>query len=339
MGCGAKANKSGSLDPACVTKAKNGFTNVDNKGCFDKAVLKNDGPCDGATAAAIEIKVDDWVDDAQAAIDAGPVPTPTATSTPAGPTCGNGLNDPGEACDNSAPSSGWGQCGSDFTCTGSCNCACPNTVAFSGDALDPLSVLDTGWTGISHRAPIISNGDVTIDLNCVATQRPCGTCSVSGPVVNAQAGSGQIDNHRCSNDPSLKCAADATCTAAVNKCSGGANNGAACVVSTCGMPGACIGGTCSGGPNNGQGCCNGGFCRAGSPVPTCSFYFGAPLSLAAGGVSTCVINQFKQPITGTANVETGDATTTAFLTARSTAGSRSTVRVRSAVTSVASTTA
>ena len=315
MGCKAKENKSGSADPACDAKAMNGFSNVDNKGCFDKAVIKDDGPCDGASAAAIEIKVDDWVDDAADAVDGPAVPTPTATSTPVGPTCGNSLNDPGEPCDASAPSAGWAQCGPDFTCT-ACNCACPNTVAFSGNATDPVSILDTGFSGISHRSPIVSNGDVTIDLNCGASSRPCGVCPVTGPVVNANAGAGKLDNQRCSNDPSLKCAADATCTAGVNKCSGGVNDGGACTVTACGAPGTCNAGTCVGGPNNGAGCCNGGFCRSGVPAPTCGFYFGTPLALAAGGVSTCVVNNFKQPITGTANVETGDASTTSFLTAK-----------------------
>jgi hypothetical protein len=84
---------------------------------------------------------------------------------------------------------------------------------------------------------------------------------------------------------------------------------------------------CVGGANAGATCCNGGFCRT---TGTCTFYFGSALPLAAGGVSTCVVNQFKQPITGTANVETGDASTTAFLTTRVYNGLGPTLRVRSA---------
>ena len=42
---------------------------------------------------------------------------------------------------------------------------------------------------------------------------------------------------------------------------------------------------------------------------TCEFYFGAPLPLVAGGVGTCVVNQFNGAVSGTANVETGDAVT------------------------------
>jgi len=188
-------------------------------------------------------------------------PTPTVTATPGG-NCGNGINDPGEACDASAPSAGWGSCGSDFTCT-ACNCDCPSVVTFSGDATAPESILDTGWTGISHRAPVISNGDVSIGLNCAASSRPCGSCPVNGPVANPQAGAGQLDSQRCSHDPSIRCTVDATC---------GLGN-------------------------------------------TCEFYFGGPLSLAAGGVSTCVYNQFNGPVTGVAHVETGEAITTALLSA------------------------
>jgi len=46
---------------------------------------------------------------------------------------------------------------------------------------------------------------------------------------------------------------------------------------------------------------------------TCKFYFGAPLSLSAGGTSTCVINEVDGSITGTANTETGEGASTANL--------------------------
>lgn len=202
-------------------------------------------------------------------------PTPTATATPVvtptptlttGPTetptpgvCGDNQIQAGEFCDGTATG---GACGPDFTCT-NCNCACPSTVTFSGDAEDPTSILDTGWTGISHRAPIITNGDVTVNLNCSASERPCGDCTVQGPIANPNKGAGQLDNQRCSNDSSIKCTNDTPCTA------------------------------------------GGG---------TCEFFFGAPLPLAAGGVTTCVFNRFNGDVNGTANVESGEAATTAFLT-------------------------
>jgi hypothetical protein len=193
-----------------------------------------------------------------------PTPTVTATTTPVPVVCGDGIAAPSEPCDASAPAATWAQCGPDFTCTG-CNCACPSKVHFRGDPTAPVSVLDAGWTGFGHRAPIISNGDVTVGLSCGATERPCGTCTIAGPIPNLEAGAGQLDNQRCSHDSSIRCTDDTPC----------------------------IGG--------------GG---------TCEFYFGSLLPLAAGGVSTCVSNMFNGPVTGTANIETGEATTIANLTSR-----------------------
>ncbi|MCC6850456.1 MAG: hypothetical protein IT294_18355 [Deltaproteobacteria bacterium] len=186
-------------------------------------------------------------------------PTPTATSTPTGPVCGNGAIETGEQCDPPG-SSTCSNVGDGFACSMTCTCACPTKITFSGDAADPLSILDTGWTGISHRAPVISNGDVTVAVTCAATKRPCGTCPISGPIANPLPG--QLNDRRCSNDQSIKCTSNAPCT-------GGGG--------------------------------------------TCEFYFGSPLPLAAGGVTTCVLNQFFGPVSGTANIESGEANTVANL--------------------------
>ncbi len=176
-----------------------------------------------------------------------------------------------------------------FTCNAStCQCACPTRVTFAGDANDPASVLDTGWTGISHRAPIISNGEVTVALSgCSGSSRPCGTCTVTGPIANPQAGAGQLDNRRCTNDTSRRCSTDTPCLP--RSCLGGTNHGTTCTNDT-----QCPGGTCP---------------LAG----TCQWYFGSNLPLAAGGVSTCVTNQFVGAISGTANIESGEAVNTALL--------------------------
>ena len=136
-------------------------------------------------------------------------------------------------------------------------------MSFAGDANDPASILDTGFTGISHRSPIISDGTVTVALSCASGGRPCGVCDVSGPIANTQAG--EINSQRCTNDTSIKCTSNTPCQA------------------------------------------GGG---------TCQFFFGSNLPLAAGGVGTCVVNQFNGQVSGTANVETGDATTIANLSAR-----------------------
>jgi hypothetical protein len=48
----------------------------------------------------------------------------------------------------------------------------------------------------------------------------------------------------------------------------------------------------------------------------CAFFFGSPLPLTAGGVSTCVTNQVSGPLSGTANVESGAFESAIMLTSR-----------------------
>ncbi len=282
LGCHAKALGKGiSVDPACIQKAKGKFDGGADptKGCFEKLEAKGEKagakpevvcPTSNDTAT-IEAKIDAFVDDVVCELDpaacTAATPTPTATpvptSTPCGApgTCGNCVIDPGEFCETGATGAA---CGAAFTCT-NCNCACPTKVHFSGDPTAPESILDTGWTGIAHRAPIISNGDVTVTLSCGAAARPCGTCNVSGPIANPNKGAGQLDNQRCTNDTSIRCTSNTPCNA------------------------------------------GGG---------TCQFFFGSNLPLAAGGVGTCVVNQFNGSVSGTANVESGEAATSALLTSQ-----------------------
>ncbi len=261
MGCAAKENKDGVGDPACAPKIQDKFGGV--KGCDTNALIKgtdclNTG---SATTVSLETKTDAWQTAAANAVDSAP------PACPAGGTCGDGCIDPGEFCDPGAPNDPAAACGAGFACNGSCNCACPTKVTFSGDPTSPLSVLDTGWTGISHRAPIISDGQVTVALSgCANTVRPCGQCNVTGPIANPNAGAGQIDNQRCSGDTSVRCTS-----------------------------------------------APGGVTGCGGPLGTCEWYFGSALPLAAGGVTTCVVNRFAATVTGTANVETGEAVNSALL--------------------------
>ncbi len=48
----------------------------------------------------------------------------------------------------------------------------------------------------------------------------------------------------------------------------------------------------------------------------CKFFFGAPLALAAGGVSACVTNEVNSEITGTVNIEEGSSVSTVRLISR-----------------------
>ncbi len=196
-------------------------------------------------------------------------PTPTATNTP-GATCGNGVLDAGEDCDPNGGSATScftaSNTSAEFICNAAtCQCSCPGKVEFVGTS-GSLGVLDTGWTGQGHDSTVVDQGKVTVSVtSCAGTSRPCGVCSVSGPIQNIHADAGDINARRCSGNTRTKCTVNSDCTTA-----GG----------------------------------------------TCEFFFGSPLPLAAGGVSTCVSNQISGAITGTLNVETGTASTTAALISR-----------------------
>jgi hypothetical protein len=46
-------------------------------------------------------------------------------------------------------------------------------------------VLDTGWTGISHDATVVSSGKVTVGVaSCANPTPPCGVCTYAGPIAN-----------------------------------------------------------------------------------------------------------------------------------------------------------
>ncbi len=274
--CHAKAaGQTGNVDGICLAKATAklaaGIANAEAKG----------GCSHTGQAAALAAVSATFVDDEVCALDPGnpecapPTPTPIPT-----PVCHNGSNEPGEPCDPSAPSSGWGACRPDATCT-DCTCACPTTLVFAPDAGADASILDAGWTGLWHRTPLLGDGAFTVQLDCAAATHPCGTCAVSGPIANPDAGAGRLDGRRCSTDVSKICASDATCAA--RTCLGGANSGA-----VCGGDSACPSGTCP-------------------AAGTCAFHAGAPMPVAGGGVGACLLQRFAAPISGTADVDMGAA--------------------------------
>src|SRR6185295_12444041 len=131
---------------------------------------------------ALETKVDNFVTDLLCELGYGnygvgcvatATPTPTKTSTPVvtptktatvtpGPTstpsCGNGMIEAGENCD--PPGSQCPNAATGILCSGTCQCACPGTIEFTGTSTG--GVLDTGWTGIAHDATVISDGTTTV---------------------------------------------------------------------------------------------------------------------------------------------------------------------------------
>ncbi len=138
---------------------------------------------------------------------ATPTPTPTATTfcEPGSSTCanaGNGLE----------------------ICSMEGTCECPARLDFEGDASDPATDLDTGWTGIAHDSRIVSAGKVTVEItgcdnpNRDNPEHACGICDFTGPIPNPAPDAGDIDNQRCKNDSSVKCTSNADCTGAGNAC-------------------------------------------------------------------------------------------------------------------------
>ena len=191
--------------------------------------------------------------------------------------------------------------------------ACPTTISFTANGTDVD--LDTGFTGLAHDATVPTNGRITLAVSGCdgATHPTCGECDVNGPLPNA--GGVAFDTQRCQDASWVQCTADADCTAA-QQCVGGTENGALCS----GNPD-CPAGNCVGGDNNGDVCTaesqctpGGGTCVAASCLNAghsgpCIFFFGAPLPLRAGGVSTCILNEISGPVTGTLNVNDGTSTT------------------------------
>ena len=188
--CHAKAlSHATPVDPGCLVKAEAKFAAAWSK-CEAQVLCFTSGD-----EAALEAKVDAYVADTETAL--------------TDPLCGNGVIDPGEDCDpgggaaTSCPTvsntSGF------FGCSKTCQCACPTRVEYAALATDPATIVDAGWTGIAHRLPIPANGDVSAALTCAATSRPCGTCTLGGPIANHDADSGQLNTQRCSGDTSVRC--------------------------------------------------------------------------------------------------------------------------------------
>jgi hypothetical protein len=96
-------------------------------------------------------------------------------------------------------------------------------VTFLGDPNDPLTTLDTGFSGQAHDARLITDGLVTVSVSGCddgvggADDRrdpDCGVCDILGPLANPLAGAGQIDSQRCQDDSSIPCMADSDCPGA-----------------------------------------------------------------------------------------------------------------------------
>lgn len=202
LGCVAKtAGKlGGAVDSECLAKVSARFSDPMHPGCYDKAT----NACSNATTAATaKAEADQFIGGAACNLLPG--------ATPCTPVCGNGFVEPGEPCDGVDV----GTCGAEFACT-ACNCACPTSVRLVVDAAAAESVVDRGWRGLGHRAPVSSNAELTFGMTCGPSTRPCGTCTLSGPVANS--GAGTLQNRRCAADTRVTCTGDGDCVVPGGTC-------------------------------------------------------------------------------------------------------------------------
>lgn len=201
MGCSAAESKDGAGDPACAPKVTDKFGGAE--GCDAKAVAKGTDCLGTATTPQLASLVDDWA------------VTAATLLQNAGSSCGNGVVEPGEVCDPAAPAHQWA-CGAAFACGPACNCACPTKAHLVADPTSASSRLDIGWTGLAHETPLATGGDVTLAVGCEYSSRPCGVCTVSGPIANE--GTTEVRNQRCTNDTSVRCTDDTPCAADGGTC-------------------------------------------------------------------------------------------------------------------------
>ena len=159
--------------------------------------------------------------------------------------------------------------------------ACPTKLQFTVDG--PSVDLDSGWTGLAQDFFYPSDLRTTLAVSCAGPSRPnCGVCNLTGPIPND--GGPTFDTRRCTIRTWIHCDEDGDC---LGTCAGGTNASEPCNdLSDC--PDQSLGTSCT----------NGG---------TCEYFLSPPLSLVAGGVSACIVNQLDQTVSGTINVETGDA--------------------------------
>lgn len=137
----------------------------------------------------------------------GGVPA-TSTAAPTGPTATGATATPTPAISVSGPTA---------TPTTVVTNACPIAAEVLGNA-GTTPALDSGWTGLAHDATVIQDGKLTFTVDCPSDVRPCGDCTVTGPVANAKAGAGDIASQRCTGDTAIKCNSTTPCPGGTGTC-------------------------------------------------------------------------------------------------------------------------
>jgi hypothetical protein len=184
-----------------------------------------------------------------------------------GPFCGNNQIDPGEQCDGN----GTGSCAG--TCQADCMCA-----PFCGDDVRQAGELCDG----------------TDDSLCPGHCSAGCTCPSSAQITFTVQEGADLDTGWTGTAHDAQVQKGSSISGELSNCDGVSDF-------ECDFFGN-VGSACSADP--GQPCLSDGDCSAGYCVIST---FGPPLPLSAGGVPACIVNRFATDVTGTYNMQTGDA--------------------------------
>ena len=346
LGCHAKAEGKGvALDPACVAKAVAKITGA-GKGCFDKNDAKVPNDCTDSNDAAQQLAdADAFILDVVTAVDPD-YPAPTLTKCGAARKkcvgkkaaglmgCSAKLNKDGVGDPACAPKivdkfGGVKGCDPNALVKGT-DCLGSATTATLGAKVDAWAA--TAEAIFDYVGPDCGNGVIDPGELCdpAAPERPeatCGSDFACNPTTCNCACPTSV--HFLGDPTSPATLLDVGWTGIAHGTPVVSNGDVTVGLSGCAAERPC--GVCAmNGPIPNAGateihnrrCTNDTSIRCTDDTPclggggTCEYYFGTTLPLSAGGVTTCALNQFNGPITGTVNVETGDAATTALVTSR-----------------------
>lgn len=301
--------------------------------CNDAAILELDLCGNGPGGTADVTAAQDCLSEAVAELADSPLVSAARTYSevsmieaayPPQPTCGDNVVNQaattslpiGEECDGT----------DDGACPGLCappgdvfQCTCldtPRTKLFVTFFGENGTDTDAGWTGLSHNQKLAENSGYLMSLsNCDCSEFTDATCTgVSvDPICDVVGAQLPV----CSWDPgsSVRCddrgdtdGADENADCSICD-SFAANAGAFCVTGLdCSAQCYDAGGTPTGGCVDQGDCGAGEICRGSCDKnQTCKRTFdGGPLAVNTAGTAVCTLQTYKQPVTGTSNIVTGE---------------------------------
>jgi hypothetical protein len=261
------------------------------------------------------------------------------SGSPGGAFCGNGMIDPGEQCDPAASPTG---CAANQTCSGQCTCSgasatCGNGTIDPGEQCDPAAnppgcpvgstCSATCTCGGATTTTLPSGGGATLSFTTTVGTASCGGAGLnpappaphsgqlfSDPAATSAITGGElglgclyIGGGNATSVPPDQIPDSSTEVLSVSGTSVSGNAGSG--PSDCTL-GAKSSQHCIGAMNNGASCTSDTQCQAslpGSCAPDAQCFFGPPLPIPNGGLSTCVLNVIKSDASGSTDPTTGSS--------------------------------